>query len=72
VGVADNSSGTATSLRFLVEWVDNHPGGLNPDGVDGTLNLAVSSLESSGVLQPSGAGTFVVESPTITATDIIP
>jgi hypothetical protein len=72
IGVADNSNGTATSLRFLVEWVDDHPGGANPDGVDGTLNLAVSSLEASGVLQPSGTGTFVVESPTITATDIKP
>jgi len=72
VGVADNSSGTATSLEFLVEWVDGHLGGSNPDGVDGTLNLAVASLESSGVLQPSGAGTFVVESPTITTTDLIP
>jgi len=72
VGVVDNSSGTATSLEFLVEWVDGHLGGTNPDGVDGTLNLAVASLESSGVLQPSGAGTFAVESPTITTTNLIP
>ncbi len=65
-GVTDNSSGTASSIEFLVEWLDNHAGsGGGPDGVDGTFRISVSTLEASGILQPSGAGNFTVVTPTI-------
>lgn len=65
VGVADNSAGTASTLEFLVEWLDNHPSlGGSTDAVDGTFNLSVTTLEPSG----TGAGAFVVTSPTITST----
>ena len=71
--VVDNSTGTATTIDFLVEWIDNHSGaGGSVDLVDGTLNLAMSTLEPTGILQPTGTGSFVVESPSITSTAITP
>jgi hypothetical protein len=74
--VADNSAGTATTVQFLVEWVDAYtdpvPGGGLPassfppgDGIDGTITLSCSTLEATGVLQPVGTGNFTVESPTV-------
>jgi hypothetical protein len=74
--IADNSNGGATTIQFLVEWVDAYtdpvPGGGLPassfppgDGVDGTITLACSTLEATGVLQPVGTGNFTVESPTV-------
>jgi hypothetical protein len=74
--IADNSSGGATTIQFLVEWVDAYtdpvPGGGLPassfppgDGVDGTVTLSCSTLEATGVLQPVGTGNFTVESPTV-------
>ncbi len=49
VDIANNSSGGATTLEFLVEWIDDHIGTSGgPDGVDGTLTLNVSELRAAG------------------------
>jgi len=49
VDIANNSSGGATTLEFLVEWIDDHISvGGGPDGVDGTLTLSVSELRAAG------------------------
>jgi hypothetical protein len=78
--VADNSTGTARIIDFLVEWVDGYvdPGNYfmdSPQDVDkvtGTITLAVSTLEAYGVLQPAGVGTISVESPSVTIGTIAP
>jgi hypothetical protein len=71
--VANNSSGTASSIEFRIEWVDGHVDiGTGPDFVDGTVSLAVTTLEASGILEPITAGSFTVETPTITAGTIQP
>jgi hypothetical protein len=70
--VADNSTGTANTIEFLVEWLDSHPGAAAYDSVDGTITLSATTLEASGTLFPSGTGTFSVESPTITVGSITP
>lgn len=47
--IANNSSGGATTIEFLVEWIDDHVGVFGgPDGVDGTLTLSVSELRAAG------------------------
>lgn len=68
-GVADNSTGAARSIEFMIEWLDQHValGGVT-EAVDGTFRLTLSTLEASGVLQPAAAGTFSVSSPTIVFT----
>lgn len=69
--VTDNSTGTATSVEFLIEWVDNYtdPGSPAPgDEVDGTVNLTVSTLTPIGSLVPAGTGNFTIVSPTVTIT----
>jgi hypothetical protein len=49
VDIANNSSGGATTIEFLVEWIDDHVGvSGGPDGVDGTLTLSVSELRAAG------------------------
>jgi len=49
VDIANNSSGGATTLEFLVEWIDDHIGTSGgPDGVDGTLTLNVSEIRAAG------------------------
>ena len=49
VDIANNSSGGATTLEFLIEWIDDHVGvSGGPDGVDGTLTLSVSELRAAG------------------------
>jgi hypothetical protein len=70
--VADNSTGTANTIEFLVEWLDSHPGAAAYDSVDGTITLSANTLEASGTLAPSGTGTFSVERPTITVGSITP
>jgi len=66
--VADNSSGTASVIYFLVEWEDTDPYSIDStygDLVDGTLSIATSTLEAIGPLYPvSNGNTFTVESPT--------
>jgi hypothetical protein len=72
--VVNNSSGTATQVDFLVEWIDGYvdPGPPPPgDEVDGTITISVSTLEASGTLVPVGAGNFTVESPTVSIGAII-
>ena len=78
--VLNNSTGTATQIEFLVEWIDGYvdPGPAVPenpapgDEVYGTMNLSVSTLEPTGVLQPAGSGSFTVTSPLITLGAITP
>jgi hypothetical protein len=70
--VSDNSTGTASTIEFLVEWLDSHPGAAAYDSVDGTITLSANTLEASGTLAPSGTGTFSVETPTITVGSITP
>lgn len=78
-GVSNNSSGTAASIDFLVQFIDNYvdPGnsglGDNPntiDAVDGTFTVSVSNLYATGVLEPPGTGNFTVQQPTINITAI--
>lgn len=58
VDISNNSSGGATTIEFLVEWNDSHTGSSGgPDGVDGTLSLAVSEIRA--------AGAFTIESATV-------
>ena len=75
--VANNSSGTASSAEFLVEFIDGYqdPDALagNPettnmptDIVDGSLTASASSLYATGILVPTGTGNFTVTRPTIT------
>ena len=63
--VADNSTGTATTLYIKVSfndhWVDLYPSIPPGDSVDGTLSVAVEELKASGSLVPSG--TFSIVSP---------
>lgn len=71
--ISNNSAGGATTLTFLVSWVDGYTysGTPNPtDLIDGTLLLTVSELKASGILQPAGIGPFVVVSPSYSATSI--
>jgi hypothetical protein len=78
--VANNSSGTANQILFLVEWIDGYvdPGNSpfdTPNTIDsvfGTINLAVSTLEATGALQPAGAPTFTVETPEVSIGTIAP
>jgi len=68
-GVPDNSAGTASSIEFQIEWLDNHTSsGGATEGVDGTLSISVSTLEATGTLLPSGSGNFQVVTPTIQIT----
>jgi len=69
----NNVNGGATSLEFLVEWLDNHLGiaGSN-DTVSGTMQLAFSTLEAAGILQPAGTGNFTVDTPIISSFTILP
>jgi hypothetical protein len=82
-GIADNSSGTAATIEFLIEWRDNYVDPdvlagenelLNPPGdrVDGTFALSVSHLFSTGILEPAGTGNFTVQQPSISVGTIAP
>jgi hypothetical protein len=65
----DNSSGGATSLEFLIEWVDDSVGtGGGPDQVDGTISLFVR--ESKVTAPPTGI--FTVQSPAVSIGRIQP
>ncbi len=73
--VANNSTGTASSAEFLIEFVDNYtdPGGPPPgDDVDGTFTVSASSLYATGILVPTGTGNFTVTRPTILVGTIAP
>jgi hypothetical protein len=67
-GVTSNSSGTASTINFLVELIDGYVDKGPPapgDLVDGTLAFYAVTTEAYGFLVPAGAGNFTVESPTI-------
>jgi hypothetical protein len=82
--VTDNSAGSSRKLIFRLEWIDDHfplggdsetgtpvqPGTFGPDVVDGSIAYTVITTEPTGVLEPSGAGNFTVESPTVTISPI--
>lgn len=86
--VTDNSAGASKIIEFYVLWNDDHvalggpsatgspvqPGGFGPDAVDGTLSYTVVTTVPTGVLEPSGAGNFTIEAPTVTlgAITIVP
>ena len=62
--VANNASGTANIITFLVELLDSGTGGaIYGDHVDGTITIAVNTLEATGATVPSGV--FTVESPVV-------
>ena len=72
--VANNSSGTATTVFIRIRFVDNYtdPGPLGPpftgDDVDGTLTVTVTEKRATGPLVPSG--TFTITRPTYSITAI--
>jgi hypothetical protein len=78
--VANNGLGTSADIEFQAEWIDGYvdPGNYyldvpnDEDKVTGTISLTVSTLEATGILQPVGAGAFVVESPIVTISAITP
>jgi hypothetical protein len=80
--VANNTTGTATSVDFLLEFIDNYTdsgGGLPPpdnplpgDAVDGIFSVSASTLYATGIMIPTGTGNFVVETPTVTVSGIAP
>jgi hypothetical protein len=76
--VVNNTTGTATSVDFLLEFIDNYTdtGGIpNPpptDDVDGIFSVSASTLYATGIMIPTGTGNFVVESPTVTVSGIAP
>lgn len=68
-----NTNGGASAMEFLVEWIDNHIGTSGgPDAADGTVNLYATTLEATGILQPSGTGNFTIEGPVISMGAVIP
>jgi hypothetical protein len=67
-GVANNSTGTATSIEFKIEFVDNYtdPGPPAPgDSIDGTFQIDITTLEAIGALLPLPLGNWSIESPTV-------
>lgn len=78
---ANNSTGTASYADFLIEFIDNyvdpgqHPRNPKPDtidAVDGTFTVSVSVKYATGILVPSGLGSFTVSTPTVTVRAITP
>jgi hypothetical protein len=78
--VANNSTGTASTVEFLIQMIDNYvdPGNYpldvpnTIDSVDGTFQILVSNLFATGVLEPVGTGNFAVTQPSITVGAIAP
>lgn len=72
--VANNSSGTATTVYLRVRLEDGYtdpgPGGppFTNDAVDGTFSVSVSEKRASGVLVPSG--NFTITRPTYSITQL--
>ena len=58
--VADNSTGTATSFTFTIQYDDNHTNQYY-DTVGGTLAMSVNEAKDTGSMLPSG--TFSITSP---------
>lgn len=76
--VTNNSAGTANSVDFLLEYIDNYtdpgpePSPPPGDAVDGIFTVSASTLYATGVMVPSGTGNFTVETPTVTVSGIAP
>lgn len=76
--VADNSTGTATSVTFRIRWLDsytdiNEPAYLPNDSVDGTLTLIAEEVKAAGTLQPSppnSPGSFSITDPNYVISNI--
>lgn len=70
--VANNSTGSATSITFRITWQDNYTDTAPPFGpsdlVDGTLSMTIEEVKASGSLQPSGS--FAITSPSYTVSVI--
>lgn len=72
--VANNTTGTANTITFEINWLDNYSESFPnnvvdpPDRVDGTLSLTVEEVKATGQLQPSG--TFSITSPAYSVEDI--
>ena len=65
-GVSDNSNGTARTVQFLVEWIDGHDSNeVGPDGVDGTLSIALSSVDPLFNLVPANNTPVTIEKPSV-------
>lgn len=76
--VGNNSTGTASVVEFMVEWIDTYvdPGN-SPwdvpntiDRVDGTFALNVSHLYAVFTLDPPGTAVYTIEQPTISVSSI--
>ena len=68
-GVSNNSTGTAASIEFKFEFVDNYtdPGPPAPgDSIDGTFQIDITTLEAIGAMLPISLGNWSIESPSIT------
>jgi hypothetical protein len=78
--VANNSTGTATTIDFRVTWRDDY---IDPDTVagrpsetwippgdvvDGTLSIVIEEIKATGTLVPTG--NFTISSPTYSITSI--
>lgn len=76
--VPDNSTGSASTVEFKVSFYDGY---VDPDDaasslsglrtapddlVNGTFSVSVRTIEATGTMQPPSAGTFTVETPTVT------
>lgn len=78
--VVNNSSGTASSAEFWLEFFDNYtdPGNYYLDSpntidqIDGTITVSVSAKYATGVLVPTGFGNFSVTNPTVTIGAVAP
>lgn len=79
--VINNSNGGATQIIFTLSWVDGYvdpdviagnPANTNaPSGiVDGNLSFTVEEQRATGILQPSGAGSFIINRPSYSSTAI--
>jgi len=77
-GVTSNSAGTAPTVEFKVSFYDGYvdPDDAVPSGpgqrtapddlVNGTFSVSIRTIEATGTMQPPSAGTFTVETPSIT------
>jgi hypothetical protein len=75
--VANNSTGTATEIYFLVQFNDGYidpdtaagrPELENPPGdrIDGTFTVSADYRYATGIFVPTGTGNFTVPTPTVT------
>lgn len=71
-GVANNNSGSASTIEFRVEWNDDHvpQGRATVDGVDGTLTLSSRTIDPVFNLVPASAVPNPISVPTTTFSSI--